>query len=97
MLCAQGEIGSNSSESIEDMKDQVRASKSGGTLLCTAGDTGMNLGPGGVGWDALRTSVVSGSPRMESLPGSFLPEGVHRVRRHSVRADSELMGHSVML
>lgn len=49
MLCAQGEIGSNSSESIEDMKDQVRASKSGGTLLCTAGDTGMNLGPGGVG------------------------------------------------
>lgn len=50
MLYAQGEIGSNSSESIEDMKDQVRASKSGGTLLCTAGDTGMNLGPGGVGW-----------------------------------------------
>lgn len=52
----------------------------------------LNLGPGGVG-----TSVVSGSSRMESLPGSFLLESVHRVRRHSVRADSELMGHSVTL
>lgn len=80
---------------IEDRKDQVQASRVRGHFtLHLRRQAGTRSGIWWAGWDGVGMRVFSGSSRRE---GSFLLESVHHVRWHSVRGDSELMGHSVML